>query len=204
MVLLVTITACSGDDTPANTVFTGNTELLDFYEEFTPPRRGTKTEEYRSSTQNSKVFEDSIDIDRDGLYDFRVKYFLTKRIDGDTSVTTLMGPLHENMFFLGDTVMFDNMQYWDQRVYQAGKEVNTDTNFWETKAPSGYLYSFDYWLKFQGGGFIDELTKFPAVPEGYIAFKLYSGEKTILGWYKVRLAHPGRVPEIESIGYRQF
>lgn len=38
MVLLVTIAACSGDDTPsANTLIIGDRSTVDFFQAFTPP-----------------------------------------------------------------------------------------------------------------------------------------------------------------------
>lgn len=204
IVLLTTVLHCSGDDEPGDRVVTGNSELLDFHEEFSPPRRGTQTEEYRNATQNTKIFKDSLDIDSNGQYDLMIKYLFAKRIHGDTIVATTIGPLHQDMFLLGDTVIYGGISYWDQRVYDAGKAITRDTDFWDTDPNTTLLYDFDYWFKSEGSGFMDDLTKFSQVPEGYIVFKLETGDQIRLGWFKIRLAHPGRVPEIEEIGYKLF
>lgn len=204
MVLLTTVLHCSVDDKPGDRAVTGNSQLLDFHEEFTPPRRGAQTEEYRNTTQNTRIFKDSLDIDGNGQYDLMIKYLFAEKIHGDTTVITSIEPLHQDIFLLGDTVIFGGISYWDQRVYDEGKTITRDTDFRDTNPNTTFLYDFDYWFKNEGSGFIDDLTKFPQVPEGYVAFKLETGDEIRLGWFKIRLAHPGRVPEIEEIGYRLF
>lgn len=205
LLVLFMAVSCSGDDTPAHdTIITGNTEFVDFFEAYTPPRRGALAQEFRNSQRNTKVFTDSLDVDEDGLYDLKKEYIFTKTISGDTSVTTRMIPLHEDMFFLGDTIHFGGNPYWEQRIYEEGKTVSSGSDFWQTRPESGHAYDFDYWLKFESNGFTDELTKFPEHAEGYLIFKLLSGSETRIGWLKIRLAHPGRVPEIENLAFRQF
>lgn len=205
ILVLFTIASCSGDDAPAHdTIITGNTEFVDFFEAYDPPRRGTLAQEFRNSQRNTKVFTDSLDLDEDGFYDLKTEYIFTKTISGDTSVVTRIIPLHEDMFFLGDTVHFGGNAYWEQRIYEEGKTVNSGSNFWQTQPESGHPYDFDYWLKFESSGFIDDLTKFPENPEGYLIFRLLSQNETRIGWLKIRLTHPGRVPEIENVGFRQF
>ncbi|MCE7993173.1 MAG: hypothetical protein HEP71_14400 [Roseivirga sp.] len=205
LVVLFMTVSCSGDDAPSqDTIITGNTEFVDLFEVFNPPRRGTLSEEFRSSQRNTKVFADSLDLDGNGIYDLKTEYIFAKSISGDTTVVTRMIQLHENMFFLGDTVRFGGQIYWEQRIYEEGKTVGSGTDFWESRPESGHPYDFDYWLKFESSGFIDDLTKFPESRQGYLVFKLLSGNETLIGWLKIKLALPGRVPEIEEIGYRLF
>lgn len=204
MVLLVTLASCSGDDGPADDiVITGNSELLDFFEEFNPPRRGARADEQRSSGYNSKFFTDSLDFNKDGIYDLKTWYFIERRISGDSTVVTRIGPMHENAFIMGDTVRFGGVDYWVPRIFVEGETATADTGLWETINLNVDLYLFDYWRKVAGSGSsVDMLSEFPEDREGYVIFKVYNNGQTLIGWLKLRLALPGRFPEIEQMGYR--